>query len=189
MSNVVTAVFGASKVTRTRALYQWDYGQVLQFSGLDLPSAYTVHFSNVGVGGAAKTMVGGADGVDIPDEYLTTGQTVYAWVYLHTGADDGETVYAVIIPVTQRPKPIDESPTPVQQDAIDQAIAALNAGVEAAQEAAEMIANPSAEAVSLPPGSDPTAAYVDGEFVFGIPRPSGVTAEVQDDTLILTNNT
>lgn len=29
MSNVVTAVFGGSKVVRTRALYQWDYGQVL----------------------------------------------------------------------------------------------------------------------------------------------------------------
>lgn len=189
MSNVVTAVFGASKVTRTRALYQWDYGQVLQFDGIELPSAYTVHFSNVGIGGEAKTMVGNADGVDIPDEYLTTGQTVYAWVYLHTGADDGETVYAVIIPVTQRPKPIDEPPTPAQQGAIDQAIAALNAGVEAAQEAADMLANPSAEAVSLPPGSEPTAAYSDGEFVFGIPRPSGVTADVHDNTLILTNNT
>ena len=136
-TNIVVAAFGSSKVVRTRALYQWDYGQLLQFSGLDLPDAYTVHFSNVGVGGEAKTMVGNADGVDIPDEYLTTGQTVYAWVYLHAGDADGETVYSVIIPVVARPKPTADEPTPVQQGVIDQAIAALNAGVEDVQEAVE----------------------------------------------------
>ena len=136
-TNVVTAAFGASKIVRTRALYQWDYGQVLQFAGLDLPDAYTVHFSNQGIGGTAKTQVGNADGVDIPDEYLTSGQAVYAWVYLHAGDADGETVYAVIIPVTARPRPTEEEPTPVQQGAIDQAIAALNAGVQDVQEAVE----------------------------------------------------
>ena len=129
-TNIVTASFGASRLVRTRALYQWNYGQVLQFVGLDLPSAYTVHFSNQGVGGTAKTQVGNADGVDTPNEYLTTGQAVYAWVFLHTGADDGETMYSVIIPVTARPKPVEDEPTPVQQGVIDQAIAALNDAVE-----------------------------------------------------------
>ena len=136
-SNIVTAAFGASRSARTRALHQWDYGQILKFVGLNLPSVYTVHFSNTGVGGEAKTMIGNADGVDIPDEYLTTGQSVYAWVYLHTGADDGETVYSVIIPVKARPRPCEDVPTPVQQGAIEQAIAALNTGVAAAQEAAQ----------------------------------------------------
>ena len=136
-TNIVTAAFGGSKVVRTRALYQWDYGQVLQFSGIDLPDAYTVHFSNQGVGGEAKTMVGNADGVDIPDEYLATGQTVYAWVYLHAGESDGETMYSIIIPVVARPQPTEDEPTPVQQGAIDQAIAALNDGVDRAEAAAE----------------------------------------------------
>ena len=188
MSNIVTAVFRASKMTRTRALYQWDYGQVLRFSDLELPYTYTVHFSNFSVGGEAKTMIGGNDGVDIPDEYLTTGQNVYAWVYLHTGVDDGETMYAVTIPVQSRPMPTEDKPTPVQQGLIEQAIALLNTGVAAAQEAAEMLANPSVEAVSLPPGSEPTAEYSDGGFVFGIPRPSGVTAEVQNSTLVIMNS-
>lgn len=129
-TNVVVAAFGASKIVRTRGLYQWDYGQVLKFAGLDLPNAYTVHFSDDGVGGTAKTMVGDENGVTIPDEYLTTGKTVYAWVYLHTGADDGETVYSVIIPVVARPQPTEEEPTPVQHGVIDQAIAALNSAVE-----------------------------------------------------------
>lgn len=174
-TNVIVAAFGGSKVVRTRALYQWDYGQVLQFSGLDLPDAYTVHFSNQGVGGEAKTMVGGADGVDIPDEYLTTGQTVYAWVYLHAGDADGETVYSVIIPVVARPQPTEDEPTPVQQGVIDQAIAALNAGVQAAQEAAESVQDMGVEAETLAPGSEATVEKsVDEDGVvtltFGIPR-------------------
>lgn len=137
MSNVVTAAFGGLRTAKTRPLWQWDYGQILQFAGLALPSTYTVHFANEQYASTAKTMVGNADGVDIPDEYLITGLPVYAWVFLHTGADDGETVYMVTIPVNARPQPTEDEPTPVQQGAIDQAIAALNAGVERAETAAE----------------------------------------------------
>ena len=162
-TNIVVAAFGGSKVVRTRALYQWDYGQMLQFSGLDLPDAYTVHFSNVGVGGTAKTMVGNADGVDIPDEYLTTGQTVYAWVYLHAGDADGETVYSVIIPVVARPKPVEDEPTPAQQGAVDQAIAALNDGVDRAEAAAEA-AEQAVEGVQDTVDAALEAAKESGEF-------------------------
>ena len=137
--NIVKASFVFGKTATTRSLRQWDYGQVLQFEGIDLPAAYTVHFANQPMSGTAKTQIGGPDGVDIPDEYLTTGLPVYAWVYLHTGADDGETVYSVTIPVTKRPKPTEEPPTPVQQGAIDTAIAALNDGVETVQGIAEAI--------------------------------------------------
>ena len=184
MTNIVTAVFGASRVVKTRALYQWDYGQVLQFEGLDLPDAYTVHFSNQGIQGTAKTQVGNADGVSIPDEYLTTGLTVYAWVYLHAGEDDGETTYAVIIPVTARPQPTEEEPTPVQQGVINQAIAALNAGVEAAQEAAESVQDMGVEVETLAPGSEATVEKtVDPDtgavtLAFGIPTgPRGETGK------------
>lgn len=139
VDNIVKASFVFGRTTKTRSLYQWDYGQVLQFEKLDLPAAYTVHFANQPMSGNAKTQVGGPDGVDIPDEYLTTGLPVYAWVYLHTGADDGETVYSVTIPVTKRPRPTEEPPTPQQQGAIDTAIAALNEGVETVQGIAEAI--------------------------------------------------
>ena len=129
MNNITLAVFGAYREVKTRALWQYDYGQILRFTGLDLPDAYEVHFANSRTG-SATTQIGDADGVIIPDIYLTTGQPVYAWVYLHTGADDGETEYVVTIPVNPRAKSTDQEPTPVQQDAITQAIAALNAGVE-----------------------------------------------------------
>ena len=175
-SNIVTARFTYGNSTKTRGLHQWDYGQVLRFEGLALPSAYTVHFANQLLAGNAKTQVGGADGVSIPDEYLTTGLPVYAWVYLHAGESDGETVYSVMIPVTARPRPVEDAPTPVQQGAIDTAIAALNAGVAAAEDAQEAIENMGVTAETLDAGSSAAVTKsVDPEtgavtLAFGIPK-------------------
>lgn len=136
MLNVITAKFcsGATQ-TWTDEAYQWDYGQVLQFDGLELPDAYEVHFSNTPMSGETITQIGNADGVTIPDQFFLSGGAVYAWVYLHEGEDDGETVYMVTIPVKKRPQPSDDVPTPVEQSAIDQAIAALNVAVEKSEEA------------------------------------------------------
>jgi hypothetical protein len=100
----------------------------LKFVGIDLPSTYEVHFCNEGED-ETITVLGNADGVEIPDQFLTDGAAVRAWVFLHTGNDDGETEYAVRMPVTERPQPSDIQPTPVQQDIITQAIAALNTAV------------------------------------------------------------
>lgn len=135
-NSIVCAVFGGFKKARTRALYQWDYGISLDFRGLNLPEYFTVHFANQPMSGTAKKQVGQAMGesghyvVTIPDEYLTTGLPVYAWVYLHEGESDGETVYMVEIPVQKRPQPTEAEPTPVQQDIIEEAIEALNGAVD-----------------------------------------------------------
>ena len=131
MSNIITATF-CSDQTRawTDELWQYDYGQVLQFAGLDLPVAYEVHFANAPHGVNSTTQIGDAGGVQIPDAYLQTGECVYAWVYLHDGETDGETEYMVTIPVTKRAKPTNATPTPVQQDVITETIAALQEAVE-----------------------------------------------------------
>lgn len=136
--NTITAKFcsGATQ-TWTEEAWQYNYGQVLLLDGIDLPDAYEVHFSNTPIKGNAKPQIGNADGVTIPDEYLDSGEPIYAWVFLHEGLDDGETVYMVTIPVKQRSKVIDEQPTPVEQSAITQAIAALNIAVEKAEDAIE----------------------------------------------------
>ena len=138
MSNIITAHF-ATEQTRawTDELWQYDYGQVLQFEGLDLPSAYEVHFANAPHGVNSTTQIGDAGGVQIPDAYLQTGECVYAWVYLHDGETDGETEYMVTIPVTKRAKPTNATPTPVQQDVITETIAALNTAVNEAETAIE----------------------------------------------------
>ena len=127
--NITTAPLGGNRNIKTKPLYQYDYGQVLRIVGVTLPAAYEVHFSNQ-LHGVATTQIGNADGVIIPDIYLTTGEPVYAWIYLHTGNSDGETEYTITIPVVRRASISDAEPTPVQQDAITQAIAALNTAVE-----------------------------------------------------------
>lgn len=144
MSNITRALLHTGTVCKTQPLYQYDYGQLLQFVGIDLPEAYEVHFSNE-PHGEAVTQIGDAEGVTIPDTLLTTGLPVYAWLFLHTGEDDGETEYAVTIPVIRRAAITDDPPTPVEQSAITQAIAKLNdaveqtaAGAEAAAGAAEL---------------------------------------------------
>lgn len=136
-TRIVTAAFiDGFRRTVTRHLYQYDYGQKLVFEGLELPAYYEVHFSNVECSGESTVMIGDASGVDIPDEYLATGQTVYAWAYLHETGEDGETRYMVEIPVNERPEVQYIEPTPAQKDVIDQAIEALNAAVGVAEDEA-----------------------------------------------------
>lgn len=181
--NITTADLSGKRSIRTKPLYQYDYGQVLNIVGVELPAAYEVHFSNE-LHGIATTQIGTADGVIIPDIYLTTGRDVYVWLYLHTGADDGETEYTAVIPVIRRASISNQEPTPVQQDAITEAIAALNDAVEqtaqdvidtnAAKEAAEAardeITGMSATATTLAPGSSATASYANGVLSLGIPQ-------------------
>lgn len=128
--NTTTVRFtnGQTAVAMTR-LWQYDYGQRLIIEGLDLPTAYEVHFCNAG-DSETKPQIGDADGVIIPDEYLENPKDILAYIYLHTGLDDGETEYKITILVRGRQKPTDLEPTPVQQDAITQAIAALNNAVD-----------------------------------------------------------
>lgn len=132
----MTVTFDPCGASKTAPLYQYDYGQTLEFDGFDLPSAFEVQFSN-DPDGEAVTQIGADNSVLIPDAMLLTGKNVYAWLFLHQGENDGETVYYIEIPVTERAEPTHEEPTPVQQSEITQAIAVLNAGVEAAENSAQ----------------------------------------------------
>ena len=135
--NIVTAFLGGGTTVTTAPLYQWDYGQILLFSGLELPFSFEVHFSNTERRGDSTTSIGEDNSVTIPDIYLTTGKPVYAWIYLHDSETDGETEYAITIPVIQRPRPTHETPTPVQQSEIEQLIDTMNDAVDAAQASAK----------------------------------------------------
>ena len=132
-NNILKVVFGANRTSmenyaRSASLWQYDYGQKLLIEGVTLPMAYEVHFSNKRHGNSV-TVIGDDTGVNIPDEMLLSGQDVYAWVYLHSTENDGETEYMVTIPVNKRAEPTNDLPTQVQQDVIDQTIAALQAAV------------------------------------------------------------
>ena len=127
--NILKVSFGGVRTVTANPLWQYDYGQVLVIRGLNLPDLYEVHFGQSKTGNAV-TVIGTEDGVDIPDSYLETAGEFYAWIYLHTGENDGETEYQIKIPVKERAKPTHETPTPVQQTEIEQLIATLENLIE-----------------------------------------------------------
>ncbi len=137
-TNIVIARFDEGAIsTVTAKQWQYSYGQILRFVGLELPFTYEVHLSNEDFFGVSKTQMGNANGVLIPKEYYWSGgDTIYAWIYLHAGEDDGETVYKITIPLRRRSKPSEEQPTPEEKSFIEQVIVALNDGVEEATESA-----------------------------------------------------
>lgn len=141
--NITTVSFGAGDTIAISEgnLWQYDYGQILKIQGLDLPAVYTVDFANIG-DTETISMIGDENGVQIPDDLLTTGKSIYAYVWLHTGNNDGETEYKIGIPVFPRPERGDEEPTPAQQSIIDQLIIQLNNGIEHVDEIAESIGEP-----------------------------------------------
>ncbi len=162
MTNIIAASFGGATVCRTSPAYQYDYGQLLTFPDLELPTAFECHFSN-SERGTSVTQIGANNVVTIPDTMFQTGAYIYAWVFLHTGEDDGETEYMVVIPVLKRAQPTDDIPTPVEQSAITQAIAALNAAVE---QTGEDVADAAASAERAEQAAT-TAGYLDVEIVNG----------------------
>ena len=185
--NITRVAFGARRAITASPLWQYDYGQILVFADLNLPNTYEVHFARDGAA-TSYTILGDADGVAIPDELLQNAQTIHAYLYLHTGADDGETEYVVHIPVQNRPQPSNGTPTPVEHDIITETIAALNAAVTAAESAQEAIEDMSVSASTLPAGSsasvtksvDPETGAV--ELAFGIPQgPQGETGPAGAD--------
>ncbi|MEE1164061.1 MAG: hypothetical protein UHU21_10255, partial [Lachnospiraceae bacterium] len=130
-TKILKAVFGGGTSTVTNKRTRTDYGQVLEIIGIDLPNTFECIFSNSNTSaGVGKKMIGSAQRVLIPDEYLTTGQTIYAWILLHDTEDDGRHMYSIRIPVADMPDTSPEEPTPVEQSVISQAITALNSAVE-----------------------------------------------------------
>lgn len=181
----ITATFrqGSRRITTPAGLWQYDYGQVLNIEGLDLPAVFEADFSNDPLRGDSITMIGSDNSVRIPSQYLESGDAVYAFIFLHNGDDDGETEYRIQIPVEKRPARTKEEPDEEEQSVIGQAIAALNTAVERtealaaeAEDAKDAILDLGVEAETLRPNSQATVEKrVDEEtgsvtLVFGIPE-------------------
>lgn len=128
--NILTATFkpGARVCTPDKKGVQYDYGQVLKIAGLDLPEAFEVHFANTG-DTTTITQIAQNGIVEIPDQFFRSSKQINAYIFLHDGETDGETEYKITIGVLPRPAISDEEPTPEEQSAITQAIAALQSAV------------------------------------------------------------
>lgn len=121
MNNIITAVFEVLPSTRTRPVWQYNYGQILRIQGLQLPSAVEIHFALEEKSGDSVTRIGvtrdNVTDVPIPDSMLENDNIgedykIYAFVFL-TDDDSGETVRKISIPVTARSKPeAHETPEP-----------------------------------------------------------------------------
>lgn len=138
MSNILRVSFCGKQQITAKSLYQYDYGQVLKFVDLNLPSAYEVHFSNY-EHGESTTVLATSNEVTIPDMYFTSGKDIYVWVYLHAGNSDGETEYQVNIPIIKRASISSEEPTVEEESIINQTIAALNAAVTESREGVQTV--------------------------------------------------
>jgi hypothetical protein len=134
--HIIPAVFTAYRTTTTKPRNQWDYGQVLNVAGIDLPEAFEAHFCCEG-DHTTVTQIGQNGLVEVPYEYMETGRTVLCFIFLHDSSTDGRTMYTIRIPIVRRPRPTDLEPTPVQQDAIAEAIVALNNAIVRTDASAE----------------------------------------------------
>ena len=135
-SKIIRGVVSNGRYTVTAPIVKEDYGLYLKIEGVELPSTYEVDFSNSESSGTSVTMIGNADGVLIPRQFIDTGKDIFAFLY-HVGEDFGRTVYKFRIPNKVRPDRTNEEPTPEEQSVIDQTIAALNEAAETAQENAD----------------------------------------------------
>ena len=127
-SKIIKGVVSNGRYTVTAPIVKEDYGLYLKIEGVELPQTYEVDFSNSENSGTSVTMIGNADGVLIPRQFIDSGKDVFAFLY-HVGEDFGRTVYKFRIPNKVRPDRTNEEPTPEEQSVIDQAISALNTAV------------------------------------------------------------
>ena len=183
----------ASQHYRTKKIWQYDVGHTLRFVGFNLPYTFEVHFAHSQTGESQKQI--GQDGIcEVPAEYTQNSGFAYAWLYEVT-EDTGLTKHQIEIPIEGRARPTDQEPTPAQQSAIDQTIAASNNALEktleakqAAEDAANSVKNAGATAETLTPGSPATVVVRDVNgvktFEFGIPEgQKGETGETPNFTV------
>ena len=177
-SKIIKGVVSGRGWSVTSPIVKEDYGLYLKIEGIELPPTYEADFSNDEHHGTSVTMVGNADGVHIPNQFVKSGKDIFAFLY-HVGEDFGRTVYKFKIPNKVRPDRTNEEPTPEEQSVIDQIISALNTAVESAEgyaqtasDKADSIHDMTAQAETLPEGAQATASYdaETGVMSFGIPR-------------------
>lgn len=139
--NIVHAVFEKNEMyKRTNGLWQYDYGQILMITGLNLPKAVSIDFSLFDGKGESIRQVGvtqdGITKVRIPNSLLKNKDVrddynIYVYVYVADG-EKGNTVYKIIIPVRNRPEP-HEMIIPDDKNMLDEAIKTVSEAAERAE--------------------------------------------------------
>lgn len=127
-SKYITVVIGSDKISIAEPITRVDYGLKLRIKGVALPAAYEVDFSLSEKGGESVTVIGDAQGAEIPVDHIKTGKNIFAYLYW-TGEDYGRRVKKIMIPNDAGPERTDIVPEPAEQSVIDQTITKLNEAV------------------------------------------------------------
>ena len=127
-SKFITAVVGNEKITYAEPITRVDYGLRLRIKGIALPDSYEVDFSQNEEGGESVTVIGDAQGAEIPAFLIKTGKDIYAFLFW-VGEGYGRRVKKIMIPNEAGPDRTDIAPEPAEQSVIDQTIAKLNEAV------------------------------------------------------------
>lgn len=135
MSNIIEAYPEEGKICKTKPVWQWDSGDKIHLNDIDLPPSYKAEFSNVSVRGTAKPQIQTTDTIEIPPEYQESGEPVYTWI-VFVDESGRQTVLMIHTPVSPRAMPTCQPIAPSKQSEVDQALAALNAGVAEVRDAA-----------------------------------------------------
>ena len=114
----------------TRKIFQYDWGQEVYIKGLDLPQSFEFHISNNNTKTFSKIFLGNNNKIEIPDEFLISGEDILIWIFLHQTEFDGETRYKITIPIERKPKPENQEIIPIKRNVIDQLIATLESKID-----------------------------------------------------------
>lgn len=124
---MIQVIFNDGQACQSGELWQWDYGQTLEITGLSLSRA-EVHFCLDGRSSAlivpAQITDTGAIHADIPNKLLESGRGIKIYVYVADAAS-GETVRYAYLNVRARPKPEDYD-APADKNLLRQVLEALS---------------------------------------------------------------
>ncbi len=141
--NIIHVDFKGERIAQKYNLWQYDYNQILQISGLSLPATVEIHFSLTEKSGKAETRVAttenGITQVQIPNELLRNdgksgNYSIFAFIYV-VDEDSGNTEYEIILHVDSRPAPGEVGEDPDEPHLLDEAVNAVNAAAERAETA------------------------------------------------------
>lgn len=153
--NIIHVDFKGERIAQKYNLWQYDYNQILQISGLSLPATVEIHFSLTEKSGKAETRVAttenGITQVQIPNELLRNdgksgNYSIFAFIYV-VDEDSGNTEYEIILHVDSRPAPGKIGEDPDESHILDEAVNAVNAAADRA-EAAEAEARSAADSAT-----------------------------------------
>lgn len=151
--NIIHVDFKGERIAQKYNLWQYDYNQILQISGLSLPATVEIHFSLTGNTGETETRVAttknGITQVQIPNELLRNdgksgNYNIFAFIYV-VDEDSGNTEYEIILHVKSRPAPGEIGEDPEEKRILDEAVEMVNQAADRA-EAAERGASDQAAA-------------------------------------------